>query len=312
VGTDERHLHELAARQHGVFSRAQALDAGATPRLVSSRLTSGRWILLAPGVYGYPGHADTWRRRLWIASLNAGPSSVVGFEAAGLVQSLGPLPPCGPTLVVERSRRHAPNGVAWHRLDDLDPSHIEVIDGLRVTTVPRTLLDLASVLRRSRYELVVEDAIVRRRASVAEVGHVLGSIRRRGKPGVLLAEQTLDFLGPGEGLTRSELEKLLDEVLELAGLPEPLREHPLPSIQGLRGFVDRCYPEACWIVEGDGRKWHERRRDMARDAERDLEAARCGYQTTRQMWEHLSSDPHGSARALADVYHQRLALVQRR
>ena len=312
MGTEEAQLQETAARQHGVFSRSQALDAGATRRLVSSRLTSGLWILLAPGVYGYPGHADSWRRRLWIASLNAGPSSVVGFEAAGVVQSLGPLPPGGPTLLVERSRRHAPDGVVWHRVDDLHPSHVEVIDGLRVTTVARTLVDLASVLRRGRYELLVEDAIVRRRAFVAEVGHLLGQIRRRGKPGVLLAEQTLDLLGPGEGLTRSELEDLLDDVLELAGLPEPRREHPLPSVQCLDGLVDRCFPEACWIVEGDGRKWHERRRNMARDAERDLEAARCGYQTTRRMWEHLSSDPHGSAAALADVYRQRLALVQRR
>lgn len=312
MGTDEAQLQEIAARQHGSFSRAQALDHGATRRLVTSRLASGRWILVAPGVYSFPGHADTWRRRLWIATLHAGPDAVVGFEAAGVVQALAPIEPCGPTLLVDRGRRHAPEGVVWHRLDDLDPSHVEEVDGLKVTTVARTVVDLASVLRRGRFELVVEDALVRKRVTVADAGHVLGQVRRRGKPGVLLAEQTLDLLGPGEGLSRSELQKLLDDVLDLAGLPEPQREHPLPSVQGLVGFVDCCYPEARWIIEGDGRKWHERRRNMAKDAERDLEAARCGYQTTRRMWEHLKSDPHGSAVALADVYQQRLELLHAR
>ena len=125
---------------------------------------------------------------------------------------------------------------------------------------------------------------------------------------MLLAERTLDLLGPGEGLTRSQLEKLLDEALRLAGLPEPSREHPLPSVQCMTGFVDRYYPEARWIIEADGRKWHDRRLQMAKDSERDTEAARCGFLTTRRMWEHLSSDPVGCAEALADIYRERVAL----
>ena len=69
--------------------------------------------------------------------------------------------------------------------------------------------------------------------------------------------------------------------------------------------------EARWIIEADGRKWHERRRQMAKDSVRDTEAARCGHLTTRWMWEHLDSDPEGCAAALADIYRDRVALFAR-
>ncbi len=307
MGVDDLAIAALAARQAGVFSRRQALDLGATPRQVRSRTATGRWVSEATGVLGFPGPAS-WQRRLWVALLHAGPTGVVGFQAAGQLHGLSPIGVDQTTLIVDRPRRHAPDGVTWHRVEDVAPHHLTVVRGMPVTTAARTVVDLAAVLRKGRFEQVVEDGIVRRTFTVAQVGDVLREVRRKGKPGVLLVEGTLDLLGPGEGLTRSVLERLLDEAIALAGLPDPLREHPIPTVQQLVGFADRTYEDARWIIEA-GRKWHERRRQMARDAERDVEAARRGYLTTRLMWEHLSSDPRGSARALADIYAQRIAVA---
>jgi len=309
---DEAHLALTASEQQGVFRRDQAVEAGASSRIITSRLETGRWLLLAPGVYSFPGHADSWRRRLRTATLSAGPTAIVGFESAGLLHGMHPLRPDAVTLIVDRPRRHATASATWHRIDDLSPSDVMEIAGFRVTTPARTAVDLSAVLRLGRLEQVIEDAIVRKLVTVAEVGSVLSRVRRRGKPGVAATEQVLDVLGPGEGLTRSELEKLLDLAIDIAGLPAPTREHPLPSVQCLTGFVDRCFPEAKWIIEADGRKWHERRHNMVRDADRDTEAARCGYLTTRRMWEHLSSDPQGEARALAEIYAQRVELFRPR
>lgn len=50
---------------------------------------------------------------------------------------------------------------------------------------------------------------------------------------------------------------------------------------------------------------------MARDRERDVEAARMGYQTVRFVWEHLVSDPEGSADAFVDIYYVRLTQLGR-
>lgn len=299
-------LFDTAAQQFGVFSREQALAAGATPRLITSRLASGSWRLEAPNVYGLPGHRSSWRRRLWTAYLGAGANACVGFQAAGRVHGLSGVPEGRPTLIVDRPRRHAPDGVVWHRLDDLEPTHVHLRNGLRVTTPARTLVDLAVVFGRGRLSHVVEDAIVKGLVDVASVGSVLGRVRRRGKPGVARLGDVLDLLGPGSGVPHSELERLLDRAIVLSGLPSPTHEHPLPSVQCLDGFVDRCFAGARLIVEADGRKWHERRRNMARDAERDIEAARGGFQTVRLMWEHLTSDPQGMAASLVDIHRVRL------
>jgi hypothetical protein len=288
-----------------VFSRLQALDEGATPRLISSRLRSGRWILEAPSVYGLPGHPDTWRRRLWIAYLTAGPTALVGFQAAGCIHGMHPIAEGWLTLIVDRPVRYRPPGAIWHRLDDVVEAAVELRDGFRLTTPDRTIVDLSSVLRKGPLAELVEDALVNKIVSIASVGSVLERVRRRGKPGVQKLCDALDLLGPGDGIPRSKLEHLLDDVIGLSGLPTPVHEHPLPSVQCLTGFVDRYFPEAHLIVEADGRKWHERRRNMARDAERDIEAARCGKLTSRLMWEHLSTDPHGMARALVDIHRSR-------
>lgn len=262
-------------------------------------------MLEAPNVYGLPGQRTSWMRRLWVAYLGAGESACVGFQSAGRLHHFGGVAQGWLTLIVDRPRRHAPDGVVWHRLDDLDPGDVQVLHGLRVTRPARTVVDLAVVCSRSRLAEVVEDGIVKGLVDVAGVGSALGAVRRRGKPGVAKLCDVLDMLGSGEGVPRSELERLLDDVISLSGLPPPIHEHPLPSVQCLIGFVDRCFAEAHLIVEADGRKWHERRRNMARDSERDIEAARCGFLTTRMMWEHLTSDPKGMATSLVDIYRSR-------
>ena len=50
----------LATTQCGAFARFQLLALGVEPTLIKRRLRSGQWIRLAPGVYGLPGHRDSW------------------------------------------------------------------------------------------------------------------------------------------------------------------------------------------------------------------------------------------------------------
>lgn len=242
MGIDDAALSALAATRSGIFSRSDALSAGASADQIRSRLETGQWERKALGIYSYPGHADSWCRRLWVALLGAGPGAQVGFESAGQLHTFSPVEQDLVTLIVERLRRHANAGATWHRLSDLRPSHLTVVDGFPVTTPARTIVDLAAVTRRVRFEHLVEDAITRDLVTVAEVGAVLGEVRRSGKPGVLRTERALDLLGPGEGLARSKLERLLDDALRLAGLPEPSREHPLPSVQAMTGSSTGAIP----------------------------------------------------------------------
>lgn len=87
-----------------------------------------------------------------------------------------------------------------------------------------------------------------------------------------------------------------------------MHEHPLPGRGVVEGFVDRCWPEVGLIVEADGRRWHERRQQMQRDADRTLEAQAVGYETSRVMWERVVHDPEGTATLLRSIFDARAAL----
>lgn len=309
VSDPDAAIELLAAAQHGVISRAQAIHAGLSGRAIRHRLESGRWRHLAPSVYGFPGNPDTWWRRVWIAHLHAGPESAVSHRSSGRMQQLGPIEGEPIDLIVPRHKAAiGTDGVRRFRLTDLRPEHVTTVDGLPVTTPARTIVDLASVLSPSRLRRIVEHSEVTRRCPLVAVAATLDDLRGSGKPGVRALCDVLDEMGPGE-IPRSQLERYADEVIDLTRLPRPRHEYPLPTVALLKGFVDRCWPDVRLIVEADGRRWHTRRAQIALDHDRDLEAARCGYQTLRLTWERLRSDPEGTAVALRDIYDQRRALL---
>ena len=302
---------ELLGVQHGLISLEQCRGIELDDAHVKALVRSGRWERVAPAVYTSPGHHQTWNRSLWLAHLHAGPDSVVSHQSAGRLHGYTQVQAGIVSLMGSSNCRHGPAETRWHRGDDLLPAHVTRIGGLPVTTPLRTIFDLASVMHIASLRDLVRDEITLHQLDVAELGAVMDSLRRRGKPGVAKLARVLDDLGPGEGLSRSQLERLLDEVISGSGLPTPAVEYPLPGRGAATGFVDRCWPEARMIVEADGRRWHTRRTQMGLDATRSIEAQAAGFETTRLLWEHLESDADNTARLLRTIYEQRLDLVGR-
>ena len=296
---------QLLGAQHGLITLEQSRASDLDTAQVRALVRSGRWVLVAPAVYSVADHRETWVRALWLAHLHAGPDSVISHEAAGRLRKFEEVPAQIVSLTGTRNRRHGPAGVRWHRADDLLPEHYTYIDGLPVTTPLRTIFDLASVTHIASLRTLIAREITAGHLTVADLGAFLDTVRRRGKPGIAKLTRVLDELGPGRGLTNSELEQLLDDVIRRSGLPVPRPEYPLPGRGAVEGFVDRCWPEVRLIVEADGRRWHTRRGAMERDATRSLEAQAAGFDTTRLLWEHLSSDPENTARLLRAVYDDR-------
>ncbi len=304
-------LGALAARQHGTFSLQDLRDLGVSTAAIRHRVAAGRWTRELPRVYGLVGHHQSWERRLWIAHLNAGPDSVIATNSAARLQGAAEAFADRIELLVPGNRGKAPPGVRWQRTIDLVEDDIVRVDGLPPMTTPaRTAVDLAGWITINRLRRFVESGVLERRFTLIEVGAVLGRVRRSGKPGVTKLCRVLDDLGPGDGLTRSELERLGDGVIRLAGLPAPVREHPLPNERGRRGFVDRCWPDAKLIVEFDGRKWHDRNQQRLADADRRLEAQSLGYETSQILWEHASGDRDRTATLLSTIHRQRLLLLR--
>ena len=299
----------LAETQQGVFSRAQALALGATEEVIRQRLASGRWVRLAPGVYGLAGVPPSFRRDLWVAHLAVGPASVVSHESAAALHGFTGFPMRAVTLTAPRGSHPRVAGAVVHQLDDVQPDHHSSLAGLPVTTVERTLVDLAAVSRKGRLEAALDDAVAARRVRVPDVGRCLASVARQGKPGVRLLSTLLDARGPGHVLPGSRLERAFFHLLEQGGVPPPRRQFPFPGQLPGEGRVDAAYVEARLIVEVDGRRWHSRVADLARDRERDNEAARAGWLTVRLLYEDVVDTPEETCLLVRDTRLARLALL---
>lgn len=299
---DDREWLALAARQAGAVNRAQLLAAGLSDSAVLRRMRNGLLRVVLPGIYVVAGAPDSPAQRRWVAHLAVGPSSILSFETAARIHTLPTVALQGPTVVtVPHSGWQRLPGVRVHQISDVSGRDIESWSGLPVTSVRRTIVDLAAVWRRGRMGIILDDADASGKATYADVGSCLRSVARRGKPGVQLLTALLDERGPGEPPPESVLESSFFALVHRAGLPEPTRQYALPRDDGVRGLADAAWAPWKVIVEVDGRRWHQRIADMKRDRDRDLKAAGEGWQVVRVLHEHVVDAPEETVRELRNV-----------
>jgi hypothetical protein len=148
------------------------------------------------------------------------------------------------------------------------------VDGIRVTTIPQSLFDVAPRVNVWRLERAIDDSLVRRRIGVADLNERLtyyAGSRRPGLPRIrpLILERLDDAWTPPE----SELEALLAAVLgRIRSAPRIVRQAAFPWRTAQNARVDFLLPDHRLIVEADGRRWHARHADFDRDRWRDNEA----------------------------------------
>ena len=302
----DRIVNQLAFSQRGAFAGWQLDQHRVASALRTRRLASGAWQRAAPGVYVLPSAPPSFEQQLWVAHLAVGPHSCVGFEAAAQLQSIPDVVRDRVTLIVPHSGYHRIAGVTVHQISDVLPEHLVLIDGLNVTSVARTIVDLAAKVSPERLRRIVEDSKFAGLTSYVEVGECLMSVARRGKPGVRKLKRVLVLLNGGKATSNSHLERDLLAALRLGALPIPIAQFPVPGRQFVKGCVDYAYPDAKLVLEADGRPWHTRIQDIARDHERDGDAAEQGWLTLRLLYEHIKGDPEGTARRVRAVLEQRL------
>lgn len=282
-------LAPLIARQHGAFSRAQAARVGATRRVIGRRLATGRWQQLQPGVYRVAGTPPSWRQELIASCLTWGRGTVISHRAAAALWQLPGFEPAAVEITVPRGRgRVAARGAVVHWIP-VAPADRTTIDGIPVTTVARTLIDLASVASPELVEDALDDALRRRLVSVRRIRSLLTAIARRGRPGVgvvraLLAER--DAAGP---VADSVFETRLFRALTRAGLPAPARQYRVRDGRRTIAVVDFAFPEARVAVEADGYRWHAGKRRWERDLARRNELATRGWRVVHVTWTDLTA-----------------------
>lgn len=304
--TFDQKLLALAARQAWVFTLAQAKEVGATRDIVRGRLRSGAWAREGSGVYrltALPLHPDA---PLWIAVLTIGGDVVLSHETAAWEHRLVGASPWGVTVIVPHGSHPRPAGVTVHAIDDVrwDESWVEERRGLKFTSPARTILDLGVIWRAPRLIAAMDDARARGLLATEDVAAVLGRVLRPGKRGMRPVARALSKIN-GKLPVMSVLEGDLHTILAALDIGEWIAQMPFPGRVLTKRCVDVGVPAVKLVIEADGRAWHTRISDLKRDADRDHEAMRHGWQVLRLYWEHIVGDPVGTAATILEIVEMR-------
>lgn len=297
IDVDAR-LAGVAGRHAGAFSMADVVESGGDRWLATRRIATGRWIGPSGGPWVLAGGADSLDRRRHLALLALGPGAVLSHQSAAELHRLDGIPRDLVVVTIPHHRAYEPpTTMTVHRIDDLAPAHLDIVDGFPTTTPARTIVDLAAVVSDGRLRRAVEQAVVDRRATFSDIDRVVREVRRRGKPGIGRLVRVLDPLA-GEPPPASFLEHQLALVIRWAGV-EAVRQYPLPwRREPVIGLADAAVPASRLLVEADGRRWHARLDAMSLDRRRDREAVLAGWTTLRWVYEDLVNDPATAASEL--------------
>jgi hypothetical protein len=275
-------LEALAAGQGGIVLTGQALACGWSQRRLTRAFREKGWVRVRQGAWAEPGREVDALVRARALGL-AHPQLVASHRTAAmlheievLVEGVEFILPSG----VGRGRPRLPEGVL-HPLP-LAAGEVEVVKGVRVTTVPRTLADLLRSAPREEALVAVESALsrrpgvadrFRRRPVLTTAGQIAAALDAvpAGGWGMRAAREWLALADPRAGSPPETVARLR---MYDAGLrPEPQVRLVTPG--GRVAYPDFLFRGAGLVVEIEGYAWHGSRAQHQKDTIRYNDIGAC-------------------------------------
>jgi very-short-patch-repair endonuclease len=273
---------ELAGRQHGVVARRQLLALGFNPAEIQHRIGRGRLHVVTRGIYAV-GWPRLTRERRWVAAaLTCGNDAMLSHRSAAALWGISKEQRGRTDVSVKRRCELRRPGLRVRGRPTLAEEDVASIDGIPVTGVVRTLIDLATELSPHDVERAVNEADKRDLIDPEALRAALD--RYQGEPGAPLLRKLLDKRT--FRLSDSDLEILFRPIAVEAGLPFPL------SKQMVNGWeVDFYWPDLGLVIETDGLRYHRTASSQARDARRDRAHALAGMTSLRFTHYEVKHEP---------------------
>jgi hypothetical protein len=280
-GRTHLRLAELAKQQYGVISTRQLEEIGYSRGVVSRAARRGQLHRLHQGVYAVGHrHLNDHGRHL-AAVLACEPGAMLSHRSAGWLWGLL-AGPSGTIHVTAPTRRHTRPPLRLH-FATLAEDDLAICDGIPVTAMARTMLDLAASLSRPRFDRVLERSEERGLFDLGEVDSVLGRVR--GHAGAGRMRRAIALYRP-PAFTRSQLERRFLELVRDAGLPIPAMNYNLAGYE-----LDAYWEAERFVVELDVYETHGTRAAFERDRLRQEDLKLMGIELIRVTGPRLDREP---------------------
>ncbi len=219
------------------------------------------------------------------AVLALGPGAQLSHRSAARLWRL--IPPRRSPAEVTRPRNCRPQvGIVAHR-SQVPEDEQTVVNGIPVTTVPRTILDLAAVATKRQVERAFNEVEVQQLTDRLSIPALLD--RYPGRQGTAVLRAILGDEAALSGKTVNDFEERFAQFVDAHRLPRPRLNADLAA--GGRFFnVDCVWDAAKLVVELDGRATHGTRRAFEADRERDRLLVADGWRVVRITWRQLDAE----------------------
>jgi very-short-patch-repair endonuclease len=271
--------------EDGVVALGQLECAGLSEGAIQRSLNAGRLHVVLPGVYAVGHSSLSWRGRLRAAVLWGGPDAVLShITAAGLWDLLSSATP-NVHITIPRGGKTSRGWVRVHHTRELDRAEV---NGFPVTSLERTLIDLAPLVSQDRLEQAIEQAVRRGHLDFRALTQTRG---RRGAAKLHSLTGQFDPLAPH---TNPGTERRFLRFIRQYKLPEPRA-----NVQVGPYVVDFLWPEQKVIVELDSLAHHRRPTVFEQDRKRDIDLKRrFRHEVLRVTDRRLKTEPAAVAEEL--------------
>jgi hypothetical protein len=286
---DER-IAGVAEGQHGIVARRQLLALGLGREAIAVRLRTGRLHRLHRGVYAV-GHVVLSQQARWMAAVLAcGPDTVLSHRSAAALWGIRE--PSSRAIEVSTPAKSRSRGGIHRHYASLPPDEVTTHRGIPVTSVPRTLFDLAALSSVDTVEHALRESEYLRLHDRLSLPDLLA--RYPGRRGCRTIRECLRRRADlPAGRARSWLELEFLPFLRRSGLPRP-RLNVWLQVGGRSIQVDCLWPGGV-VVELDGFAGHGTRIAFREDRARDRRLRVAGYGVTRIAPEQLDAEPEALA-----------------
>ncbi len=293
-------LAGLARQQHGLVTRAQLVECGVAASTIDRRLRTSEWERIERGIYRVAPTGDSWQQRAHAACLGTGHEAALSHYSAGRLLELDvrKVRWIDITIPIAAGHRVPTSTVRVHRTRRMPRSEITWIDGIAVTSLRRTMVDLAGELTAAELERLVDQVMADALLERTDLEELL-YVKRQGRRGTrALREAGRPWTESGvESYAEMRAVRLFDE----AGIPSPVRQLRIMHGERLVARVDFAWPAHRVVLEVDGYRYHSSRRDFENDRARDRTLTQLGWRVIRCSATELETSPYELLEALANV-----------
>ncbi|MGH2791519.1 MAG: type IV toxin-antitoxin system AbiEi family antitoxin domain-containing protein [Actinomycetota bacterium] len=258
-------LGAIADEQFGLVRRDEIEALGLSSSGLARLVRSGLLERIRPGVYRLLGALPSRETEIMAALLWAHDAALAshrtGAEINGIAGSFEEV-----EITTTRSVR-APDLIVHRRAVWL-PGDATIVDGIPVTSVERTIVDLASVASRRSVERSLDSALLLPGVTLETISRRLEATARQGRNGTtklrgLIAERETE-----RSPVESPLERDFLTLVRERQMPEPVAQYPVIVDGRIVARLDFAYPELKLGIELDGYAFHSSREAFERDRRR--------------------------------------------